>query len=155
MLPVPTHEHPVTPPMRNARSSLSLLAGLAVATSACADSSGGPVPLDTEGVDAALAAIEPSTIEHHMSVLSHDSLQGRAPGTAGYESAAIYAEERLRALGLEPAGSDGTWRQDVPLRHSTVVEDQSSLSVTFREAAPCPLHAPQSPCSNASCWPPP
>jgi len=68
-------------------------------------------------------------IEHHMSVLAHDSLAGRAPGTDGYGGGAVYAEEQLRALGLQPAGVGGSWRQDVPLRQSTVVEDESSLSV--------------------------
>lgn len=87
------------------------------------------MPLDTPDIDGALASVEPGMIEYHMNVLAHDSLEGRAPGTDGYASSAVYAEEQLRALGLQPAGVGGSWRQDVPLRQSTVVEDESSLSV--------------------------
>lgn len=108
--------------------TLVLLTALSVAA-ACSGITHGPVPLDTPDVDAAMASIEPATIEHHMGVLAHDSLAGRAPGTAGYASSAVYAEEQLQELGLLPAGPAGSWRQDVPLRQSTVVEDESSLSV--------------------------
>jgi Zn-dependent M28 family amino/carboxypeptidase len=88
------------------------------------------VELDDPGVAAALAAIRPEAIERHVQVLAHDSLEGRAPGTRGFEGAARYAEEQLRALGLQPAGVDGGWRQPVPLRESMVVESSSAMSVT-------------------------
>ena len=115
--------------MHHSIRALSLPAVLVLAASACSDSSEGPVPLDTPDIDGALASVEPGMIEYHMNVLAHDSLEGRAPGTDGYASSAVYAEEQLRALGLQPAGVGGSWRQDVPLRQSTVVEDESSLSV--------------------------
>lgn len=115
--------------MRHACRYVPLLIGLTLAASACVESTSRPIPLDTPGVDAALASVQPAMIEHHMRVLAHDSLAGRAPGTIGYDRAAAYAEEQLRALGLQPAGADGSWRQDVPLRQSTVVENESSLSV--------------------------
>jgi len=108
---------------------------LFVATATLAGCSAGddgtrePVALDTPQVEAAIAAITPEAIEHHMSVLADDSLQGRAPGTPGYAGGAGYAEEQLRSLGLAPAGENGAWRQAVPLRQSTVVEDESSMSV--------------------------
>ncbi|MDH5761213.1 MAG: hypothetical protein OEZ65_16740, partial [Gemmatimonadota bacterium] len=82
-----------------------------------------PVALDTPEVQAALAAIRPEGVEHHMRVLADDSLEGRAPGTRGFEMGSAYAEVTLAALGLEPAGVDGTYRQPVPLRESMVVED--------------------------------
>lgn len=115
--------------MHHSIRALSLPAVLVLAASACSDSSQGPVPLDTPDIDVALASVEPAMIEYHMNVLADDSLEGRAPGTDGYASSAVYAEEQLRALGLQPAGVGGSWRQDVPLRQSTVVEDESSLSV--------------------------
>ncbi|MCH7550699.1 MAG: MBL fold metallo-hydrolase [Proteobacteria bacterium] len=63
-------------------------------------------------------------------LLADDSLEGRAPGTRGFEGAAGYAESALRALGLEPAGLDVTFRQPVPLRESIVVEGSSGMSVS-------------------------
>lgn len=108
--------------------TLTLL--LALSISACSDDSSEPVRLDTAGVATALAAVGPEMIEEHMQVLAHDSLSGRAPGTPGYSGGAGYAEEQLRSLGLQPAGPGGSWRQEVPLRQSTVIEQESSLSVS-------------------------
>jgi len=87
------------------------------------------VDLDAPDVGAALAAVTPAAIERHMRVLADDSMEGRAPGTRGFEEAASYAEGVLRDLGLQPAGENGGYRQAVPLRHSTVVEPESRMSV--------------------------
>jgi hypothetical protein len=110
----------------------SLLTALTVAftAAACGGDAEPSVALDTPSVEAALAAVSPEIIEHHIGVLAHDSLQGRAPGTRGYEGGARYAEERLRDLGLVPAGENGTYRQAVPLRRSTVVESASALEIS-------------------------
>ncbi len=88
-----------------------------------------PPSLETPEVAAALAIPEPTSIERHIRVLADDSLGGRAPGTAGFEGATRYVEETLRALGLAPAGVDGTYRQPVPLLGSTVVAATSALTV--------------------------
>ena len=113
----------------NKAHHLTLLTSLLIVTTSGCTSSDAPISLDSSGIKAALASIEPSAIEYHMSVLADDSLQGRAPGTPGYESAARYAQAELQKMGLQPAGVNGTWRQDVPLRHSTVVQEESRLSV--------------------------
>ena len=46
--------------------------------------------------------------------LADPRLEGRGVGTAGIERAADLVEREMRALGLAPAGDDGTW--DQPLR---------------------------------------
>jgi Zn-dependent M28 family amino/carboxypeptidase len=94
-----------------------------------ADSGAASVDLDAPQVAAAIAAVSPAAIEHHMRVLADDSMMGRAPGTRGFEMSASYAEGVLRDLGLQPAGEDGGYRQAVPLRHSTVVEPESRMFV--------------------------
>jgi hypothetical protein len=53
-------------------------------------------------------------IAAHVQELGSDRYEGRAPGSPGGERAADYIEERLRRLGLEPAGTTG-YRQPVPL----------------------------------------
>lgn len=118
--------------VRNSGPLLSVLALSSFVLAGCGGSSdgGAPVSLDTPEVAGALAAIEADAIEHHIGVLAHDSLAGRAPGTPGYEGGARYAEEALQSLGLKPAGEDGTYRQAVPLRHSTVVESASGMTIT-------------------------
>jgi len=113
-----------------------LILAVPVACAAILTSCGGPgesvgasVDLDAPDVAAALAVVTPAAIERHMRVLADDSMMGRAPGTEGFEKSASYAEGVLRDLGLQPAGENGGWRQAVPLRHSTVVESESGMSV--------------------------
>ncbi len=113
--------------------ALTLTAFAALAFAGCATDSA-TVDLDAPEVAAALASIGAGTVEEHIRVLAHDSLEGRAPGTAGYAGAARYVEERLQALGLQPAGVDGTFRQPVPLRRATVVESESAMIVETPEA---------------------
>jgi hypothetical protein len=81
-----------------------------------------PAPLP-----AARNAIRPDGIRAHMRFLSDSLLQGRAPGTPGYEMAARYVAAQLEAAGLRPAGVNGTWYQTVPLRKSVLDDGKSSL----------------------------
>ena len=76
---------------------------------------------------AGMNAIRPDAIRAHMRFLSDSLLQGRAPGTPGYEIAARYVAAQLEAAGLHPAGVNGTWYQTVPLRKSVLDEGKSSL----------------------------
>lgn len=76
---------------------------------------------------AAMTAIRPEAIRAHMRFLSDSLLQGRAPGTPGYEIAARYVATQLEAAGLRPAGVNGTWYQTVPLRKSVLDDGKSSL----------------------------
>lgn len=110
---------------------VATLSSIALA-SGCTGDSSSDFSFDSPAVVAALAAIEGGGVERHIRVLADDSLQGRAPGTAGFEGATRYVESTLSALGLEPAGTDGTFRQPVPLRHSVVRPEDSSLSLTVR-----------------------
>jgi Zn-dependent M28 family amino/carboxypeptidase len=115
--------------MKKLCTALAIVSLPMLAACATEDAAMSTVSLDTPAVTGAIAAITPEAIEHHIRVLAHDSLEGRAPGTDGYAGGARYAEEALRELGLQPAGDNGTYRQAVPLRQSTVVEPQSSLAI--------------------------
>ena len=76
---------------------------------------------------AALNAIRPEAIRAHMRFLSDSLLEGRGTGTPGYQIAARYVATQLEALGLQPAGLDGTWYQAVPTRKSLEDDARSSL----------------------------
>jgi len=118
------HVQACVPSVLSALAILVVLAG-------CGDPGMGddPVNLDTPSVASALQAIDAETIEHHIRVLADDSLAGRAPGTDGFAGAARYVEERVREMGLQPAGESGSYRQAVPLRRSSVVEGESRMTV--------------------------
>ncbi|MDB4913318.1 MAG: peptidase [Gemmatimonadetes bacterium] len=85
-----------------------------------------PVPAE------AVAAIDTATIMRHIRVLSHDSLMGRQPGTAGEDKAVRYIESEYKALGLAPGNTDGTYIQKVPLVGITV---KNSPTLTFRKGS--------------------
>src|SRR6187455_2140335 len=54
-------------------------------------------------------------IEADLRFLADDLLEGREAGTRGFDLAALYVAERFRAIGLVPAGDDGSYFQQVPL----------------------------------------
>ena len=56
-----------------------------------------------------------SEIDAHLRFLSSDLLEGRAPGTRGGRLAAEYIAAQLQLFGLEPAGENGSWFQQVPI----------------------------------------
>jgi Zn-dependent M28 family amino/carboxypeptidase len=79
---------------------------LAVAFAACGTSGTPPTPRQSD--DGAARRIEAD-----VRFLADDLLEGREAGTRGYDLAAHYVAERMRAIGLEPAGTDGGWLQPV------------------------------------------
>ncbi|HMH84164.1 MAG TPA: hypothetical protein VK531_14950, partial [Gemmatimonadales bacterium] len=67
-------------------------------------SQAGPVPpVSTAAMDA------------HLKYLADDLLEGRAPATRGGALAVRYIAAQFAALGLEPAGPDGSYYQPVAL----------------------------------------
>lgn len=55
------------------------------------------------------ATITPEELRSHLTVIAHDSLEGRATGSPGQKKAAEYVSSHYRRLGLKPAatGPDG------------------------------------------------
>jgi hypothetical protein len=98
------------------RSLRTLLAFAATALSPGA----GAAPALTAAERAAAARIRADDISGHLRFLSHDLLEGRAPGERGDEIAVQYLASQLEALGLQPGmpGKDGeppSFFQTVPL----------------------------------------
>ncbi|HVR43152.1 MAG TPA: M28 family metallopeptidase [Thermoanaerobaculia bacterium] len=107
---------------------MSLLRGvlsLLIPAALCAQS----VP---PSVDRALRAIESESFRAHVRFLADDLLEGRGAGTRGYDLAAAWTASRFEELGLEPAGTAGSWFQPIPFVRSTLVPERSSLSVHRR-----------------------
>lgn len=67
-----------------------------------------------------LAAAAPSPIvaahiREHDRILSSDDFGGRGPGEPGEDKTIAYIAKQFAAAGLQPAGDNGGWYQDVPL----------------------------------------
>jgi len=85
---------------------------------------------DRAAVEVATKAIRPSEIRAHIRFLADSLLQGRAPGTAGYDIAARYVATELEGMGVDPAVY-GSWFQAVPLQKAVTNETASSLVLTL------------------------
>lgn len=77
----------------------------------------------------AMQLIRPEAIRAHMQFLSDDLMEGRETGTRGYLMAANYIRSQFEAIGLRPGGTNGSYFQQVPLRRSRLLRDQSSVLV--------------------------
>ena len=86
---------------------------LAALLVAAACSTAAPAPTTDPGPVG--ATIETDRLETMLHAFAHDSMMGRQAGTEGHRRATRYLEERARAYGLEPAGENGTYLQEVPL----------------------------------------
>jgi Zn-dependent M28 family amino/carboxypeptidase len=54
-------------------------------------------------------------VRAHIGFLASDLLQGREPGTPGYDIGAAYVASQFEQLGLKPAGDGDSYYQKVPL----------------------------------------
>lgn len=89
-------------PHRLATLPLLLLPAIALA----ADLPGGGINAD------AMAA--------HIRILASDEFEGRAPATPGEDKTIAYLVQEFEKAGLQPAGEDGGWTQQVTLTRSEV-----------------------------------
>jgi hypothetical protein len=76
-----------------------------------------------------------------VAALSSDAMEGRLTGTPGYERAAAFVEQRLQALGLAPAGTDG-FRQRIEFEEQRL--DPATARVALvADGAATPLRSPE------------
>lgn len=88
-----------------------------------------------DAADEAMAKIRPEAIRGDMRFLSDDLLEGRGTATRGHEIAAKYMATQFEGMGLEPAGDNGTYFQEVPLRAMRIDREKTSLTLTRRGEA--------------------
>jgi len=84
---------------------------------------------DQAAATAAIKVIRPEALAAHMRFLSDDLLEGRLTGSRGHELAVQYVATELQAMGLAPAGVNGTWFQSVPIRKVDLMPEQSSFEI--------------------------
>ena len=101
----------------------ALAAGLTLASPAASLSV--QQAIDCPDVDQLTAGMDPSLA--HVRYLADDALEGRGAGTNGARCAAQYVAEQFEAIGLEPAGSNGSYFQGFPIRAGAVLGAGSTL----------------------------
>jgi len=85
-----------------------------------------PIPPDAQ---AAMGELQKEPFRAHMAFLAADLLEGRGTGARGHEIAARYVAAQFEAIGLKPAGQDGTYFQRVPFRQLTVEPEKCAVSI--------------------------
>jgi hypothetical protein len=66
---------------------------------------------ESNAVQAALDSITRSELRSHVAVLADDTFEGREAGARGGHAAGGYLVKQLQALGLQPAGEQGSYYQ--------------------------------------------
>jgi Zn-dependent M28 family amino/carboxypeptidase len=93
---------------------------LALALALIAGCSQPPPPSAPRPSGPAESEINATSFVAHLRMLSSDLFEGRAPATRGGQLAVEYLATQMAALGLEPAGDDGTFFQQVPIVEATM-----------------------------------
>src|SRR6266566_9673229 len=110
--------------------ALATLAALPVLAATKTTKDTAPAP-----VARGMALLSGKAMAAHDQFLASDLLEGRGPGTRGDEIAEQYIAAQFESYGLQPAGDNGTYFQNVPLLGITMDPDKTSLSFT-RDGAP-------------------
>ena len=74
-------------------------------------------------------SVEQARLKAHIDFLASDALLGRAAGSREFEIAARYVASQFEQLGMRPAGTDGSFFQEVPLVERQLVEGSGSVTV--------------------------
>ncbi|MFZ2053703.1 MAG: membrane dipeptidase [Candidatus Aminicenantales bacterium] len=69
----------------------------------------------------------------HVRHLASDEFQGRKSGTPGYAKAAEYVASKMKELGLQPGGENGTWFQEVPFKSWSNFSPPTRLEIVSPE----------------------
>ncbi len=79
--------------------------------------------------ESAMSEIRPEAIRADMGFLADDLLEGRGTATRGHEIAAKFMAAQFEAMGLAPAGDNGTYFQSIPFCSGRPDEAASSLTL--------------------------
>lgn len=115
--------------MRHPTSALLCALCLPLALTACKRAQPDPTPKQSTATYNETAGADARRIESDVRFLADDLLEGREAGTRGFDLASLYLAERFRAIGLRPAGDNGSYFQTVPLLRARRVDNGGSLIV--------------------------
>jgi hypothetical protein len=94
----------------------------------------GPAPGTT--LERAAATITPADLAREIGVLADDSMAGRDTPSPELEKAASYLAGRFEAMGLEPAGEDGTYIDRFEYSISRLATEETVVRVQGHDDGP-------------------
>src|SRR5687768_4756851 len=94
------------------------------------------LPLFAQPAPQSFSEFRSEAIRAHVKFLASDLLEGRGPGTRGDALATNYLASQFEAMGLQPAGDNGTYFQKVSLLGITTDAGKSRLELRRASGAP-------------------
>src|SRR5882724_152216 len=104
---------------------LPVIAATSTAAKKTTKESSAPAP-----VAQGMSNLSAKALAAHDQFLASDQLEGRGPGTRGDEIAQQYIAAQFESYGLQPAGDNGTYYQNVPLIGIATDREKTSLAFT-------------------------
>ena len=98
-----------------------------------------PLKLDPKPTAPAITAADLMT---RLYIFADDSMEGRETGTQGHVRSTAWIASELQKLGLQPAGDEGSFFQDVPMVNRTFDPVASTLTVGGAKLTPLTDFAP-------------
>jgi hypothetical protein len=92
----------------------AMVPALATAQRGATNEYGNPLKLPPRATS---PAITQADLQSRLYIFADDSMLGRQSGTIGNKKGTDYIEREVRRLGLEPAGDNGTYFQNLPYGH--------------------------------------
>lgn len=83
----------------------------------------------TTGCSSPAQDFQAGRILAHIQTLADDSFQGRGTGTPGEKAASDYIISQFEALGLDPKGDEGTFKQRFPFKQGIHGQGEAGTSV--------------------------
>ncbi len=120
--------------------SLTLLATTSLLIGGCTGSGTVEAPSATQSADYTYGP-SVANIKAHMNFLASDNLLGRETGSEGYDIAAAYVADQFKALGLKPAGDDGTYFQNIRFKRAFRIAEAGRVTAVTTDGMPIPLIA--------------
>ncbi|MFM7058695.1 MAG: M28 family metallopeptidase [Planctomycetota bacterium] len=85
-----------------------------------------PVPADYA---TGFASITEEQSREVLRTLVDGDMRGRGTGQEGFQKAAVWVSEQLKACGFQPAGENGSWFQNMPFIRLNTLPDQCHVHI--------------------------
>ena len=125
------------------RRPVPFVVALVALTIAAGTPLGGPLGAQSRAGVPTAAPMTPAALRTRLEAYTADSMRGRLTGTPEHRTALDYIVRELTAMGLEPAGENGTFLQRVPLATRSLDTTRSTITVAGEALRPFADYLPR------------
>lgn len=133
--------------MRFSRMGILTVLAAAACSSAPSQSNDRVLPAPRASLKTSTAITE-ADLRERLSAVAHDSMGGRFTGSIGHHKVTEYLAQELKRIGLQPAGENGTYFQNVPFVRRSIANAQLDGLTLWDDFAAVYPGAPLRPLQN-------